>query len=99
MVIKSFCIGSKKKFDESIKCFDKVIEIKADHYKAWYYKALNLAICKKYLVALKSINQAIQLKPDESEYWKSKGEILVELGRRKEANECFKLAYELKEKK
>ena len=55
---------SKKQYKEAIESFNKTIEIKREYHQAWYYRAECYAIIQKGDLAIKDLEEAIQLNPE-----------------------------------
>jgi tetratricopeptide (TPR) repeat protein len=58
------CEESKKQYQEAIESFNKTIEIKREYHQAWYYRAECYAIIQKGDLAIKDLEEAIQLNPE-----------------------------------
>ena len=55
---------SKKQYKEAIESFNKTIEIKREYHRAWYDRAECYAIIQKGDLAIKDLEEAIQLNPE-----------------------------------
>jgi tetratricopeptide (TPR) repeat protein len=55
---------SKKQYQEAIESFNKTIEIKREYHQAWYDRAECYAIIQKGDLAIKDLEEAIQLNPE-----------------------------------
>ena len=55
---------SKKQYQEAIASFNKTIEIKREYHQAWYDRAECYAIIQKGDLAIKDLEEAIQLNPE-----------------------------------
>ena len=66
-----------------------------DKQRDWYNKGLELFSIGQYEEAVKCLDTAIQLNPEDSDAWYNKGIALKELGRDEEAEQCFAKSKEL----
>ena len=53
-----------KKHEESLKYFDKAIELEAGYYEAYFNKGQELFCNNKYDEAIQFYNKALEIKPD-----------------------------------
>jgi tetratricopeptide (TPR) repeat protein len=60
---------SLEKYDETIKCCEKAIEIDPDYFYAWYGKGLALHSLNKYDEAINCYNKIIENDPDHIDAW------------------------------
>ena len=77
------------KYEESMKYYDKALEISPDFYAAWINKLGVLKKLGKYEEGIKIINIAIERKPDIFELWFMKGFFLEKIGEKEEAKKCY----------
>jgi tetratricopeptide (TPR) repeat protein len=95
---KGIYLNMDGKYEESIKCYDKAIEIDPNYIKAWHNKGVALESLKKYEEAIKCFDKVIQINPNY-EYiyfiWLSKGADLYSLKKYEEAIKCLDKAIEL----
>jgi tetratricopeptide (TPR) repeat protein len=86
----------KGQYEEALKTFDKVIELKPDDADAWSNKGAALGKLDQYEEALKAYDKAIELKPDDADAWYNKGVALGEFDQYEEALKAYDKAIELK---
>jgi len=75
--------------DESLKCFDKAIELNPNHVDAWYKKGNVLVSRVEFLEAIRCYNNVIKLNPTYVDAWNNKGVCLFKLGKFDEALICY----------
>jgi tetratricopeptide (TPR) repeat protein len=85
----------QKQYEESIECFDRIIELNRDDDSAWNNKGLALIYLGRYEEAIECYERAIDLNPKESDVWNNKGNALYSSGWYKDAIECYDRAIEL----
>jgi tetratricopeptide (TPR) repeat protein len=56
-----------KRYQDAIASYNRSVEIKPDHYEAWYSRGNALLNLKRYQEAIQSYDKAIQYKPDYQE--------------------------------
>jgi tetratricopeptide (TPR) repeat protein len=56
-----------KKYDEAIASYNKVLEIKPDFDAAWYNRACCHAVTQNFDQAIKDLQRAIELEPQNRE--------------------------------
>jgi len=56
-----------KQYQEAIASYNRAVEIKSDHYEAWYSRGNALFNLKRYQEAMESYDKAIRFKPDYRE--------------------------------
>jgi len=86
----------KGKYEDSLKAFEKAIELKYDYADALSGKGAVLSKLGRNDEALEAIEKAIVLKHDFANGWVNKGYVLNKLGRHDEALEAIEKAIELK---
>jgi tetratricopeptide (TPR) repeat protein len=86
-------------YDEAISCFEKSIELNRDCKFTYYNLANTLKIMNRYEDALDNYNKAISLSQDKESvlFYNNKGLVLLDMGRREEAVECFEKCLKLEE--
>ncbi len=77
------------KYQEAIKCYDKVIELEPDDYAAYYNKGLALHDLGKYKEAIDCYDKAIEIKLDYANAYQNKGISLYCAGDESEAIKCW----------
>jgi len=90
---KGIDLGNKEdKWTESIKCFDKAIEINPHFTKAWVAKGWAFNNLGKYTEGIDCFDMAIQIDSTEPYAWYGKGWALTYLNQKEEANIAFERA-------
>ena len=74
-----------KKYNESLKAFDRAIELDPKNPDFWLAKGSALNIHGKFNESLKALNQAIALNRNDPSYYTAKASALAGLGRQYEA--------------
>jgi len=82
---KGFALFSLGKYEESVRAYDKVIELKPDYADAWNNKGLALKKQGKYDDAIKAYDDAIRLDPKAADAWNNKGNAHNSQGKHDEA--------------
>ena len=59
-ILEKTILKKLNKYDEAIKCYDKVIKLDANYSLAYYYKGNSLDSLSKYEEAIKCYNRAIK---------------------------------------
>jgi tetratricopeptide (TPR) repeat protein len=85
---KGSALSHLGKYEEAIKCFDKVIELYPKIPDVWYNKCTSLLYLGKHEEAIKCFDKVIELKPDYANAWSNKGSALSNLGKYEEAIAC-----------
>ena len=70
----------KKKYEKSIECFDKALEIDSKDADAWNNKGLAPDNLGKYNQAIECYDKALEIDPKNATAWNSKGLALDNLG-------------------
>jgi len=99
---KGMLFGIKENYEESVKCYDKAIELGCNVFELWYGKAMSLAKLGKYEEALTCSEKAIGLDhthlEDDSvleDLWYLKGQIHLHMGQIRKAITCYTKVTEL----
>lgn len=83
--------------EEAILLYKKAIQIKEDHYKAWFNIGITFTYLKKYEDAICCLDKALVAKPKSGEVFLHKAIVLYALERPTEAIQSFQTALSLKE--
>jgi tetratricopeptide (TPR) repeat protein len=86
---KAIALGNLERYDEAIKCCDKVIEIDPNNAGAWNNKGAALINSGKYDEGIKSLDKGLSIDPNNADAWNNKGITLGRLGKHNEAIQCF----------
>jgi len=86
-------------YNEAIKYFNKVLEIKPDNISALMYKGGALFATHNYEDAIKCFDVVIYIKGDHSIAWFSKGEAFERLKDYEEAVKCFEKVMDITSKR
>jgi tetratricopeptide (TPR) repeat protein len=81
---------NEKAAENTLKYFDKAIELEPLNYLAWANKGLILKIIGRVEDALACYDRAIDIQPLYVNAWYNKGVLLGNIGRYKTAKTCFK---------
>lgn len=81
-----------KKYDESIKELDKVLEIDSDNERAFYYRGIAYMNKEDFEKAARDLSRAIELNHERGAAFFARGLALGELGHEEEALRDFKTA-------
>ncbi len=68
------------RYNESIKAYNKTLEMEPGNAAAWNGEALALEGMKDYNASLRLLDRAIEIDPNEAGYWNNKGMALKETG-------------------
>ena len=77
-------------------CLFFVVSCSNNEHVEWFEKGKDHYMSESYDEAIKCFDKSIELKPDYAEAWYNKGFALADLGKEKEAQECFTKYDELK---
>jgi tetratricopeptide (TPR) repeat protein len=91
---KGVSLNSLGRLDESIRFFDKAIEINPRYAEAWNNKGISLHRLGRFDEAIRCYDKAIEINPRQAEVWCNKGLSLSGLGRFAEAIRCCDEALE-----
>jgi tetratricopeptide (TPR) repeat protein len=80
---------------DSVKCYDKALDLAPDFAEAWKGKGDALSNQGKFESAVKCYNKALELNPDNYETWANKGRALGVLKRYNKGLRCLKKALAL----
>ena len=83
------------KYQESLQCFQKIIDSNPDFIPGWIYKGISLEKLGRYEEAIDCYEQAIELHPDASDLWYNKAVTLCKIKRYPDALRCFERVLEL----
>jgi tetratricopeptide (TPR) repeat protein len=87
--MKGYALYNLQRYDESITCYDKVLEINPNYANAWYNKGISLDSLEKYEEAIKAYDKAIEIDPKNIYAWHNKGNAFYNLGKYDEAINCY----------
>ncbi|EKF86533.1 tetratricopeptide repeat protein [Methanobacterium formicicum] len=82
-------------YNEAVKYFNKLLEIKPDDIDALMYKGGAMFATRNYEAAIKCFDVVIYIKKDHSIAWFSKGEALERLERYDDATLCYEKTVEI----
>ena len=85
-------------YRESIKCFDRTLELIPDDYFSFHYKGVALRILGELVEALDSFDHALMINENEAITFVDKGDTFKEMGNDKEAMECYNEACKVMKK-
>jgi len=94
-----FIYDIKKEYNQTIKCYKKVIEIKPDMpdmYEAWYNIGIAYGKKGEYDQAIESYKKAVKIKPDMYEAWYNMGSAYIYKYEYDRAIESYKKAVKIK---
>ncbi|OQA54866.1 MAG: lipoprotein NlpI [Euryarchaeota archaeon ADurb.Bin294] len=77
------------RYEDAIKTFDEVLQLKPDDAIAWSQKGRALAILGEYQKALEAFETALKYDPNDEQAWSFKGRALQELGEIQKALDAF----------
>ncbi len=83
------------KYEEAIKCYDKVPETNPQYALAWNNKGAALSNLGKHDKAISCYEKAIEIDPQSALAWSNKGISLFNLGKYDEAITCYEKASEI----
>lgn len=83
------------KYDEAIKCFDKIIKKYPNYVWALHNKGIALYELGKYDESIKYYDRVLEKDPNFVDAWNSKGVSLINLEKFDEGVECYKKAIEI----
>lgn len=86
-------------YNEAVKYFNKLLEIKPDDIDALMYKGGALFATRNYEEAIKCFDVVIYIKKDHSIAWFSKGEALERLKAHDDALNCYEKTVEISSKR
>ncbi|TFF86496.1 MAG: tetratricopeptide repeat protein [Promethearchaeota archaeon] len=76
-------------YEKALEIYDTIIDLKSNHLRALYSKALVLNDMKRHIEALEAINDAFDLYPLDVDVVRLKGLILYNLDKFEPSWECF----------
>jgi len=83
------------RYEDAIRCYDKVLELEPRDAKAWNNKGSSLASLGRYDEAIRCCDKALELEPRLAQAWSNKGLSLANLNCYDEAIRCCDKALEL----
>ncbi|MEI8348875.1 MAG: serine/threonine-protein kinase [Candidatus Omnitrophota bacterium] len=92
---KGLAFHNLGKFELSISCYDKTLEINQENATAWMNKGNALTSLSKYQEAIACYDKAIEINPNDASIWYNKGYVLDDLDRYDEALLCYDKAIEI----
>jgi YVTN family beta-propeller protein len=92
---KGIALSNLGKFEEAIKCYDRVIEIDPDYFPVWNSKGNTLNYLGKIHEAIKSYNHVLEKDSQNIIAYYNKGLALSKLGEYEKAIECYDRVIEI----
>jgi tetratricopeptide (TPR) repeat protein/tRNA A-37 threonylcarbamoyl transferase component Bud32 len=92
---QTIALANLGKYQESIACCDKVLEIDPEHVGAWYNKGLSLENLGQLIEATKCFERAAEIDPTFYHAWDGKARVLGKLGNHQESTYCCNKALEI----
>ena len=88
---KGYILYNQEKYEESIKCFNKAIELdeKVEETSNFYFTGLAFYMLKKYKKAIEYLNECLKSNPQDIDAYYFKGESFLDLREYDKARECF----------
>lgn len=97
--MKASALYVLKRYDDSLKCFDKAIEIDPKFKNAWYDKGILLAKkLSRFEDALKCFDKVLEIDPKFDDAWHTKANTLGNLNRYEDALKCIEKSLEINPK-
>ncbi len=94
---KASILSAQRKFDESVACYDRILDINPRNTDALIGKALNItADGAGYREGMECLDRAISINPSLVEAWQAKGGLLEQMGKYADADACFQKAESLR---
>ena len=84
----------QRKYEESINCFERALEISPDYADAFVNKGISLSKLKKYEEAIECYDKALKIVPKYTDAWNNKGITLSKQKKYEEAMNCYNTALE-----
>ena len=92
---QAIALANLGKYQESIACCDKVIEIDAENMGAWYNKGLSLENLGQLIEALECFERAIEFGSTFYHAWDGKARVLGKLEKHRESVDCCNRTLEI----
>lgn len=92
---KGHSLYSLGRYEESIACFDKVLEIDPRDALPWNSKGFSLYKLGRYEESIACFDKALEIDQRYADTWNNKGLSLISLGRYEEAIVCYDKALEI----
>ena len=94
--LKGACLGKQKKFDLAKSCFEKSIQVDANHASSWSNLGTILKATGDKEAALNHYMRALSLEPKHYDALKNTGYLLSQMGNKNQAYENFHRALEIR---
>ncbi|MDD4161247.1 MAG: tetratricopeptide repeat protein [Methanothrix sp.] len=92
---KGFVLELQENYNESIKCYEKAIDLNQSFIEAWRREGSIFKNQVKYEKALNCYEKALSIRQNDAKIWQEKGAILLESDNLSGAWECFNRALHL----
>jgi tetratricopeptide (TPR) repeat protein/tRNA A-37 threonylcarbamoyl transferase component Bud32 len=92
---KGVSLNSLGRSEESIRCFDKALEINPTDHQTWSNKGVSLNSLGRSEEAVRCCDKALEIDPTNHKAWNNKGLSLRKLGRFEESIRCYDKALEI----
>jgi tetratricopeptide (TPR) repeat protein len=92
---KALLLYNLRKYDESLDCLNKALELDPNDSAVWAAKGRVLNDLKKYNEAIRCFDKLLQLDPNHAGGWNNKGVALLDSGRYEEAIKCYDKAIQI----
>jgi len=101
---QALLLNTSEDHEAAIESYDKALELKPDHHRAWNNRGVSLSALGRYSLsalgrykeAIASYDRAIVIKPDYHKAWNNRGVSLSELGLQEEAIASYDRALVIK---
>jgi tetratricopeptide (TPR) repeat protein/predicted transcriptional regulator len=99
-VMKARILGELNDAQQALNCAEKAIELEPSSFMGWYARASILdSLLHNQGEAMKSLDEALRLDPDNEDVLDAKAHVLLEMGKEEEASEAFHRTYNLAKEK
>ena len=92
---KGILLIEQRKYEEAVKCYDILTNIKTRDHKIWNNRGVALKKLKKFDEAIKCFETALELNEDYATALNNKGNIYSEMGNFEEAINCYDKAIQI----
>ncbi|MGK7885795.1 MAG: tetratricopeptide repeat protein [Crocosphaera sp.] len=86
---KGLTLQQQGKYEESLNCFQKTIELNDNFIPAWIYQGISLEKLQRYKAAILCYDEAIKINPNTADLWYNKGTIYCKIKQYHNALTCF----------